>query len=69
MECYIIGFSSIIGSISWIIITIIREKGKKDRIKEFNEMDSSKIESIGNYENKSKAKYYYLLFWKKKDYD
>lgn len=49
-----------------ILITIIKEIGKSKRITQFKNMDSSKIESIGNYEKKSKSKYSILSFWNKK---
>ena len=51
---YYISISSIIVSVTWVIITCIKEKEKRKRIKDFEKMDNSKIEAIGNYEEKSK---------------
>ena len=63
----LIGVSSIVGSISWIIVTCIKEKEKRKRIKDFEKMDNSKIEAIGNYEKKSKNKIPQLPICKTKD--
>ncbi|WP_282048642.1 hypothetical protein [Maribacter aquivivus] len=43
-------------SIALIIITIIREKAKERRIKLLKDVDNSKIETLGNYEQKSRFK-------------
>jgi len=53
---YYISIPSIIVSVTWVIITCIKEKEKRKRIKDFEKMDNSKIEAIGNYEEKSKIK-------------
>ena len=44
---------SVISSIALIIRTIIKEREKRERIKEFKNMDKDKINAIGNYEKKS----------------
>jgi hypothetical protein len=59
-------FYFIVLGIRIIVIAIIKEVGKSKRISQFKKMDSSKIESIGNYEKKSKSKYSILSFWNKK---
>ena len=41
-------------SIALIIITIVREKAKERRIKLLKDVDNSKIETLGNYEQKSR---------------
>lgn len=53
---YYIGVPSIIGSITLIIRTIIKEKEKRKRITLFKEIDNSKIKAIGDYEGKTKTK-------------
>ena len=58
--------SSVISSLAYIISIKIRESEKTKRIKEFKEMNNSKIEAIGNYEKKSKNKYSFPP-WKKSD--
>jgi hypothetical protein len=55
---YYIGVPSIIFSIERIIMTIIKEKEKRKRITLFKKIDNSKIEAIGNYEKKTKRKYF-----------
>ena len=52
---YSVGISSIIYSIAWVWVTIIREKEKRKRIKLLKHIDNSKVEAIGNYEQKSKS--------------
>lgn len=54
--CYGILISSAIASIAWIIRVVIKEKEKRKRIQLFTKMDNSKINAIGNYEEKSKTK-------------
>jgi len=56
----------LVSSLAYIISTKIRESEKIKRIKEFKDIDNSKIEAIGNYEKKSKKKYSFPP-WKKKD--
>lgn len=55
-NCYGIPIASAIASIAWIIRIIIKEKEKRKRMKFLMNMDASKIEAIGNYEEKSKTK-------------
>ena len=50
---YYIGIPSIIGSVTLIIRTLIKEREKRKRIKLFKEMDVEKIKAMGNYERKS----------------
>jgi hypothetical protein len=50
-----------------VAIVLIREISKSYRINQFKKLDNSKIESIGNYEKKSKNKNCYFSSWKKKD--
>jgi len=56
----------IISGIVFIIRILIKEIGKSRRITQFKKMDNNKIESIGNYEKKSKTKYFNPSFWKKR---
>ena len=53
---YYIVIPSIIGPITIIIRTIIKEKEKRKIITLFKEIDDSKIKAIGDYEKKSKIK-------------
>jgi hypothetical protein len=48
---------SSVSSIAIVIRTLIKEREKRKRIKEFKKMDEDKIKAIGNYEKKSN-------FWK-----
>lgn len=43
-------------SIALIINTIIKERFKERRIKLLKDIDNSKIETLGNYEQKSRFK-------------
>lgn len=49
-----------------LLRTLIIEVGKSIRISQLQKIDNSKIESISNYERKSKNKYYYFPFFNKK---
>lgn len=55
----------IILALTTISIVIKVERNKTKRIDKLKELDDSKIESIGNYEKKSKGKYYLLPFSKR----
>lgn len=59
---YLIGIPSIVGSISWIIISFKKENEKTKRIKALSNLPNAKIEAIGNYEKKSKTKYDFSKF-------
>lgn len=48
--------STIITSIAWIIVTLIREKSQNKRIDKLSKIKNSKIKAIGDYKNKSKRK-------------
>lgn len=52
----IIKFSGLLGSLSWVLITLIKEIFKHIRINKFKKYDNSKIKAIAYYENKSKSK-------------
>lgn len=54
---YYIGIPSIIGSVTLIIRTLIKEREKRKRIKLFKEMDVEKIKAMGNYERKSSFRF------------
>ncbi|WP_342873367.1 hypothetical protein [Psychroserpens sp. AS72] len=53
MDNWYIIISSAICSIGLIIRTLVKEKEKRKRIKQFEKMDNSKINAIGNYEKRS----------------
>lgn len=61
MENYLIysiltAISSLFYSISWVIVTIIKEKNKIKRIDMLEKVKAKQIKAIGNYEYKSKTK-------------
>ena len=55
--------SCVIMFISLIVIVFIKEIFKVIRLKEFNKMDDSKIEAVGNYEKKSKSRTSFFNFY------
>lgn len=69
--CYwyhLIGIPSITASISFVIVSFKKENEKIKRIKELKNLSNSKIEALGNYENKSNQRQVPKLIKKQNDF-